>query len=38
MPKGTKVATYHSFHGEIPVGYEMVESYQNDDLNFWIKK
>lgn len=38
MPKGTKVATYHSFHGEIPVGYEMVESYQSGELNFWIKK
>lgn len=38
MPEGTKVATYHSFHGEIPVGYELVDSYQNGDLNFWIRK
>ena len=38
LPKGTKIATYHSFHGEIPIGYEMIESHLNGDLNFWIKK
>lgn len=38
MPKGTKIATYHSFHGEIPAGYEIVESHYLGDLNFWIKK
>ena len=38
MPKGTKIVTYHSFHQEIPRGYEIVESHQNADLSFWIKK
>jgi SAM-dependent methyltransferase len=38
MPKGTKLVTYHSCRREIPRGYEVVESHQNGDLNFWIKK
>lgn len=38
MPSGTKIATYHSFHGEIPPSYEIVESHVNGDLNFWIKR
>ncbi len=38
MPKGTKIVTYHSFQQEIPKGYEMVESHQNGDLIFWVKK
>ncbi|MCD6013558.1 MAG: methyltransferase protein [Flavipsychrobacter sp.] len=37
MPKGTKVATFHAFHGEIPIGYDLVGSHHNGDLNFWIK-
>ena len=38
MPKGTKLVTYHSLHREVPRGYEIVESHQNNDLVFWIKK
>lgn len=38
MPEGTKLVTYHSFRREIPIGYEIVESHQNGDLIFWIKK
>jgi len=38
MPQGTKLATFHSFHGEVPAGYEMVASHQSGDLIFWIKK
>lgn len=38
MPTGTKIVTYHTFHGEIPLGYEIVESHQNGQLNFWKKR
>jgi len=37
MPKRTKIATYHYF-GEMPKGYDLVDSYSNGDLNFWEKK
>jgi SAM-dependent methyltransferase len=38
MPKGTKVVTYHSLNEEIPLGYELVETLENGDLNFWRKR
>jgi SAM-dependent methyltransferase len=34
---GTKIATYHCYFREVPDCYRLVESYQNSDLNFWIK-
>lgn len=37
-PAGTKVATYHSFHGEIPVGYERVACQGGGELTFWVKR
>ena len=37
MPKGTRIATYHTFHGEVPMGYEMVECSHNGELGFWVK-
>ncbi len=37
MPSGTKIATFHTFHGEVPMGYEMVQSTHNGELNFWVK-
>ena len=37
-PPGTKIVTYQSFHGEIPHGYEMVDSRYEGDLNFWMRK
>ena len=38
MPKGTKIVTYHSFNTEIPAEYKLVEAFENNNLNFWIKK
>lgn len=38
MPVGTRVATYHAFHGEIPASYEMVALHHGGDLAFWIKR
>ncbi len=38
MPKGTKIASYHTLWHEIPGEYRMVESLENGALNFWIKK
>ncbi len=37
MPKGTRIATFHTFHGEIPMDYEIVGSHHNGDLIFWVK-
>lgn len=38
MRAGTKVATYHSFHGEIPVGYERVAYQGGGELSFWVRR
>lgn len=38
MPKGTKIVTYHSLNEEIPLGYDLVETLENGDLNFWKKR
>lgn len=38
MPKGTKIASYHTLWHEIPTEYRMVESLENGALNFWIRK
>lgn len=38
MRKGTKIVTYHHFLGEIPIEYDLVDSYQDGDLNFWMKR
>ncbi len=38
MPVGTRIATYHAFHGEIPGNYEMVALHHGGDLGFWVKK
>lgn len=37
-PVGTRVATYHSFHGEIPVGYERVAWQGGGELTFWVRR
>jgi len=37
-PAGTKVATYHSFHGEIPTGYERVACQGGGELTFWVRR
>lgn len=37
-PAGTKVATYHSFHGEIPTGYERVAWQGGGELTFWVRR
>jgi SAM-dependent methyltransferase len=38
MPKGTKIATYHSFTAEIPKEYKLVETTENGELKFWVRK
>jgi len=38
MPIGTKIVTYHSILEEIPSEYELAESLEGSDLNFWIKR
>lgn len=38
LPKGTKIVTFHSLLQEIPKSYELVESHQNNELIFWVKK
>lgn len=38
MRSGTKIVTYHSILEEIPRSYELVESYEGADLNFWVKQ
>ena len=37
MPKGTKVAAYHTLDYEIPGSYRLVEKHAEDRLKFWIK-
>jgi SAM-dependent methyltransferase len=37
MARGTRVVTYHSLGNEIPLGYKLVESLADNQLNFWIK-
>jgi SAM-dependent methyltransferase len=37
MPVGTKIVTYHSLR-EVPIGYELVQTLEYGDLNFWVKK
>ncbi len=37
MPIYTKVVTFHSFDHEIPRDYELIDSYSNGDLKFWMK-
>lgn len=38
MPSGTRIATYHTFWHEIPREYKIVESLENGELNFWIRR
>lgn len=38
MPQGTRVATYHSLYEEIPLSYELADTYEGGNLNFWIKR
>ncbi len=37
-PPGTKIVTYHSLQEEIPRSYQLVESFEDGDLNFWQKR
>lgn len=37
MPKGTRVATYHSLCEEVPLSYDLVDTLEGGNLNFWIK-
>ncbi len=38
MPLGTRIATYHSSHEEIPLGYHLVDTLEGGNLNFWMKR
>lgn len=38
MPKGTKIATFHTLDYEIPDGYKLVEKQLDGDLSFWLKQ
>jgi SAM-dependent methyltransferase len=38
MPSGTRLVTYHSNHDEVPSSYRLVDSLENGDLNFWLKR
>ena len=38
MPKGTKIATFHTLDDEIPRGYKLIERHSNGDLKFWKKQ
>lgn len=38
LPTGTRIATYHSILQEIPRTYQLVDSLENGDLNFWVKR
>lgn len=38
MPRGTRVATYHSLYEEIPLSYRLVDTLEGGNLNFWIKE
>jgi SAM-dependent methyltransferase len=37
MPTGTKIVTYHSLYEEIPLSYDLVDTQERGNLNFWIK-
>ncbi len=37
-PSGTRIVTYHSLQEEIPRSYQLVESFEDGDLNFWQKR
>jgi hypothetical protein len=37
-PPGTKIVTYHSGEDEVPRGYHVVRSEQNNLLKFWVKR
>jgi len=37
MPKGTRIATFHSLCREIPLSYDLVDSLEEGNLNLWIK-
>ncbi|HMR91990.1 MAG TPA: class I SAM-dependent methyltransferase [Chitinophagaceae bacterium] len=36
-PAGTRLVTFHSLEGEVPPGYHVVSSENNELLKFWIK-
>jgi len=36
-PIGTRIATYHSSEHEIPLGFEVVDSYYDGKLKMWLK-
>jgi SAM-dependent methyltransferase len=38
MPKGTRIATYHSLYEEVPLCYDLVDTLEGGNLNFWIKR
>lgn len=38
MPKGTRIATYHSLYEEVPLSYDLVDTLEGGNLNFWIKR
>lgn len=38
MPKGTRIATYHSLYEEIPLSFDLVDTLEGGNLNFWIKR
>lgn len=38
MPNGTRIATYHSLYEEIPLSYDLVDTLEGGNLNFWIKR
>jgi len=38
MPKGTRIVTYHSLYEEIPLSYDLVDTLEGGNLNFWIKR
>ncbi|WP_288878918.1 class I SAM-dependent methyltransferase [Pedobacter panaciterrae] len=38
MPEGTRIATYHSLYEEVPLSYDLVDSLEGGNLNFWIKR
>ncbi len=38
MPIGTRIATYHSLYEEVPLNYDLVDTLEGGNLNFWIKR
>lgn len=38
MPAGTRIATYHSLYEEVPLNYDLVDTLEGGNLNFWIKR